>query len=176
MGILEERDLGLKRILEETEHFKDSYVCVGFFEGETHKSLDGSEEDIPLASIAAVHEYGVTITNGWGKGITIVIPERSFIRAWAAEHKTEIGEVIGELYNRVVTGEFTAKKALQLLGQFGVAGIKKKIDTGPFKELADSTLRMREHGGSKPLIDTGQMRNSVRSEVRTGEVPTEGVA
>ena len=70
----------------------------------------------------------------------------------------------------------TTKKALELLGQYGVAGIKKKIDTGPFQSLADSTLLMREHGGSKPLIDTAQMRNSVRSEVRTGEIPTEGQA
>ena len=175
MAILEETDHGLKRILEETEKFKESYVCVGFFEGETHKALDGGE-DIPLAAIAAVHEYGVTINNGWGKGIKIVIPERSFIRAWANEHKQEIGEVIGELYNKVLTGELNAQKALQLLGQYGVAGIKKKIDVGPFVPLADSTLLKREHGGSKPLIDTGQMRNSVRSEVRTGEIPTVGVA
>lgn len=175
MGVLEEKDLGLKRILSQVEDFKDGYVAVGYFEGQTHKNPGGGE-DLPLAGIAAVHEYGATIDNGWGRGIKIVIPERSFIRAWAVEKKEEIASVIGELYNQVLDGRLTAKKALQLLGQYGVAGIKKKIDVGPFVPLADSTLRMREHGGSKPLIDTGQLRNSIRAEVRSGPIPPEGAA
>jgi hypothetical protein len=169
--VLEEHDRGLQRILKETASFKDGYVCVGFFEG---KELE--DGGITLAGIAAVHEYGATIDNGWGKGIRIVIPERSFIRGWAADKREEIGRVCGNLYNRVVSGEISADKALHELGQYGVAGIKKKIDEGPFVPLAPSTLRLRRHGGSKPLIDTGYMRNSVRSEVRHGALPTEGVA
>jgi hypothetical protein len=167
----EEHDHGLQRILKETDKFKDGYVCVGFFNGDA-ADADG----ITLAGIAAVHEYGAVIENGFGKGIRIVIPERSFIRSWAAEKREEIGRVCGALYNRVVSGELSADKALRELGQYGVAGIKKKIDEGPFVPLAESTLRMRANGGTKPLIDTAVMRNSIRAEVRHGALPTEGVA
>jgi hypothetical protein len=176
MATLEEIDRGLIKALEQVNEFKDSYVAVGFFEGQTHKDPQGGEDDIPLAAIAAVHEYGAVIENGWGRGIKIEIPERSFMRSWATEKKDEIAETIGSLYGQVVDGKISSKKALAILGQYGVAGIKKKIDVGPFTPLAESTLLMREHGGTKPLIDTAQMRNSIRSEVRTGALPSEGVA
>jgi len=173
MGVLEEKDLGLKRILSQVEDFKDGYVAVGFFEGQTHKNPGGGE-DLPLAGIAAVHEYGAIIMRASSTSAGFEIPERSFMRSWATEKKEEIGRVVGELYNKVLAGEFTAKKALQLLGQYGVAGIKKKIDVGPFTPLAESTIARK--GSSKPLIDTGQMRNSIRAEVRSGPIPPEGAA
>ncbi len=172
-GVIQEIDHGLTKILAEVDRFKDGYVAVGFFEGQTHKDPNGGE-DIPLAGIAAVHEYGAVIENGWGRGIRIEIPERSFMRTWATEKKEEIAKVIGELYGKVVDGQMTAKQALAILGQYGVAGIKKRIDDGPFTPLADSTILRK--GSSKPLIDTAQMRNSIRAEVRSGAIPAEGVA
>jgi hypothetical protein len=169
MGVLEEKDRGLERIMKEIAAFKDGYVAVGFFAGE-----DPPGGGITLAGIAAVHEYWAVIMNGWGKGIHFEIPERSFMRGWAAEKKEEIGRVVGNLYNRVITGELTAEKALKELGQYGVAGIKRKIDQGPFVPLAPATIARK--GSSKPLIDTGTMRNGIRAEVRHGALPAEGVA
>jgi hypothetical protein len=135
-------DLGLKKILSEMKSFRNSAVKVGVLEGATES--DGT----PMALIAAVHEYGSKKRN---------IPQRSFVRGWVDDSKSQINSTVEKLMARVSGGTLTAQKALKTLGVFGVGGIKAKIKRGPFTPLS------RRKG--TPLIDTGQLRNSINYEV-----------
>ena len=61
------------------------------------------------------------------------------------------------------------ERALNAAGLAGQTAAKAKINTGPFQALAEATLaarRRRGRTGEKPLIDTGQMRNSVTYVIR----------
>lgn len=61
------------------------------------------------------------------------------------------------------------KKALDQEGLYLVGQVKKQIRTGPFEKLAKTTLAMRRaqgFRGTKPLIRTGDMRNSVTHVVK----------
>lgn len=60
-------------------------------------------------------------------------------------------------------------KALHAVGLMGQNAVRKKITDGPFTPLAPRTLeqrRARGRSGEKPLIDTGQLRNSLTYVVR----------
>ena len=59
--------------------------------------------------------------------------------------------------------------ALHRAGLEGSTAVKRKIDEGPFEPLAPRTLQARKargRTGEKPLIDTGQYRNSITYVVR----------
>jgi hypothetical protein len=66
----------------------------------------------------------------------------------------------------VSEGKIKAQEAIGKLGQFGQDGIKSYIRTGKFQENAEKTKRIKK--SSRPLIDTGTMRNSVRYEIVDG--------
>jgi hypothetical protein len=54
-------------------------------------------------------------------------------------------------------------------GLIAESSVRKKINEGPFEPLAPKTLQERKRRGrtgEKPLIDTGQLRNSVTYVIR----------
>jgi hypothetical protein len=151
----------LDSIVSEIRSFKNSYVKVGVLEGTQEKvkytdkkGRKRTKLSIMMAMIAAVQEYGSPKQG---------IPERSFIRSWVEGSKTEINQMLLRLLQAVEDGKLTSYMALKKLGAFGVGGIRKKISTGPFKRLAESTIRRKK--SSKPLIDTGQLRNGIHYKV-----------
>ena len=54
-------------------------------------------------------------------------------------------------------------EALARTGQYIEGEIKRKIGSGPFTPNSPATIRKKK--SSKPLIDTGHMRQSVRYEI-----------
>lgn len=62
-----------------------------------------------------------------------------------------------------------AQNSLVAAGIIGADAVRAKIVHGPFKPLAESTLaarRARGFKGTKPLIVTGKMRDSITSVIR----------
>ena len=116
---------------------------------------------IDLVTLAAIHEFGSPAAS---------IPERSFIRRTLDAKHGEIVALAAKLAGGVVNGKIKLEKALEILGQFLAAEIKKTIANGIPPELQPATIaaRKRKFGkaSTKPLIATGQLRASITHEVR----------
>ena len=62
-----------------------------------------------------------------------------------------------------------ADKAMHAAGLIAQSAVRKKITDGPFEPLSPKTIAAREargRSGTKPLIDTGQLRNSISYVIR----------
>ncbi len=115
---------------------------------------------IDLVTLAAIHEFGSPAAG---------IPERSFIRRTLDQKHGEIAALAGKLAKAIVYNKISHASALEILGQFLAAEIKKTIaDTIP-PPLKPATIaaRKRQFGkaSSKPLIATGQLRAAVSHKV-----------
>lgn len=107
-----------------------------------------------LAYIAAVHEYGSRKKN---------IPERSFLRTAIDENRDKIFRLCVRMEKLATDGKMNVEDVFKTLGIAIVDMVKKKISTITEPELKQKTID-RKHS-SKPLIDTGQMRNSMQFKV-----------
>lgn len=117
---------------------------------------NGREEGVlSNADVAIIHEMGVPERG---------IPERSFLRKTMAEKRQTYQELAGKVMRRVLAGEMTVKQGLDLIGMAAEGDVRETIDTGEFAPLAPETIRRK--GSGKPLIDKGQLRYSIASEVR----------
>lgn len=152
MGNVTDTDKGMKSILKEIESFKNALVKIGVIEG------TGEYNGTPIVEYATYNENGVAGSNGNWK-----IPPRPFIKGWVDNKKENIENTIRRLFSKVASGEMKADEALKTLGQYGQDGIKSYIRNGDFVPNAPSTIKRK--GSSKPLIDSGTLRNSIRYEV-----------
>ncbi len=157
------RDLGWERIQRELKRADGSVTKVGFPLGE--EPADGELGDMTeVASVAAIHEFGAPKAN---------IPERSFLRAAHDENLRALAALKKRLYSEIVEGRLTTAEALAQLGEWMTNKTQKKIRDLKQPALAPATVRAKARtlrgkrkakflaGGGNPLIDTGQMLNSV---------------
>lgn len=152
--VIDDVDLGMREIVTQAEEDarNSPYVKVGYLEdSERHEGTD-----LTMAELASVHEFGTT--DG-------TVPERSFVRSTFDESFEEWTEFTKRLNYLVARGRISTQQAMELLGEKIQKGIQKKIGDGDpaWPELKAETIERK--GSSKPLIDTGQMRQSVRYEV-----------
>ena len=159
-------DHGWRDIKREVKKFRNGSTKVGLF------SSGSGGPSSSLAARGAVNEYGATIKvtekmRWWwlfnfGKKLKksfIKIPKRPFMRMSFDKNKKEIRKFIKREYYKVLLGRSTAKKSLGRIGEWFAGEIKETIKNGNFK--ANSNFTKKQKGSSKPLIDTGQMRNSI---------------
>jgi hypothetical protein len=155
-------DMGLEAIFQEMEKLKSMCVKVGVTEDVGSQTADGGST---LAQIASRNELGVlgppVSQNGGGKWF---IPPRPFVRGWADGKREQIAKTQERLGKLVSGGKLDADTAIKRLGEYGQSGIKSYIRNGSFIPNADSTIA-RKRGSTKPLIDTGTLRNSIRYQV-----------
>jgi hypothetical protein len=134
---------------------KSGYVNVGIINGGKHE-----EGILTVAQVALYNEFGTDDGR---------IPERSFMRSTIKEQRKKIKTMAKKLNESVAKGKRTKKDALGLLGEELVGDIKQKIIDLREPENADSTLRKKDKRGGgfsdNPLIDTGQMKDSIIYEV-----------
>lgn len=69
--------------------------------------------------------------------------------------------------NQVAQGKMDAKKCFEDIGKQIVQYLKKSIEQGSWAELAESTIKAKERkgSGSKPLIDTRTLINSLEYKI-----------
>ena len=128
-------------------------VSVGFFEDATYpESTDGRHPaGTPIAYIAAIQNYGEP---------SLGIPPRPFFTNMVREKAPSWGDDVAVLLK---TTDGDAAKALALLGEQIADQLRDSIDETNSPPLAQATIDKK--GSDKPLIDSGEMRKSVRSEV-----------
>ena len=140
----------------EMEKLGNSYVLIGFQEGSVTKSqVKGNRRKQggkSMPQIAAENEFG-----------TRTIPARPFMRTSFDENRDRINNVIANEYDKIIDGESTVKRSLNLIGQFGTRLIQEKIRSIVSPPNSPRTIAAK--GSSKPLIDFGQMVQSVRHKV-----------
>jgi len=109
-----------------------------------------------VASIAAKHEFGSPAEH---------IPERPFLRVAVRDNVPKYKGVMRAILVEVLHETRTMENGLEYLGVVAVGDVKQKIRIGPFTPNAPATVYAK--GSSRPLIDTGQMIQSVNYEVES---------
>ncbi len=137
----------LQRILKE---LKELEVRVGFQHGKTVEP-DGTD----ICDIAAWNELGTEHT-----------PARPFLRKSVDDNKNRIKAFLEYQMQQMIHG-VSAEQALKEIGIFQKDLIQEKITEGSFIPNAVSTIIQK--GSSKPLVDTGRMRQSVNYVVKKKE-------
>jgi hypothetical protein len=176
-------DRGMRDLLERLKHGAD-HVDIGVL-------ADEGEE---MVKIAAANEYGAHIKHPGGTsygyltpedanngrvrflpagggyitlGVTgphdITIPMRSFIRSTMDANAQKYLEVAQRLMKKIIDRTMTRFQALALMGLRIQRDIQRTIDKTHTPPNAPSTIRRK--GSSHPLIDTGNLRASIRYSV-----------
>ena len=120
-------------------------------------------EDGPMsnAQIGYVQEFGSPAQN---------IPERPFLVTGIRSAQGDIAKRMESGISKVLKGdEGAGEQALNTAGLIAQNAVQTKIESGPFSPLSEVTLqrrRARGRTGTKPLIDTGQLRNSITYVIR----------
>lgn len=131
------------RLFAELGKLEKAGVRVGVLSGET------TSEGASLAEILLFNEFG-----------TSQIPERPIMRRareWWREEK------LVELMIRDVFAGMSADQALKRASQRAVAIVKELFVEEEFAANAASTIARK--GSSRPLIDTGRLRQAIDGEV-----------
>lgn len=105
-----------------------------------------------------VHEYG-----------TPDIPRRSFLRTPFLLNEKAIREFIAKQGKAALNGDIEPKAAMSLIGIKAQKISLKAFDTrgyGKWPDISEETKRRK--GSSKPLIDTGTLRQSITWVVTDG--------
>lgn len=123
-------------------------VNVGFPAG--HYELDGT----PIATVAAVNEFGSPERN---------IPERPFLVPVIRDNSPTYAKLNAKNLKAISHGDMNVDQALGQLGELAVGHVKINIVSGTFTPLKPATIKRK--GSSKPLIDTGSMRQAVAWEI-----------
>jgi HK97 gp10 family phage protein len=156
MATFKENRTQFDKIIAEIDLMQKSYVTIGFQEEtKTRDETKGTRRKKggqSMAQIAAMNEFG-----------TSHIPARPFMRTSFDENRQRIANAISNEYDKIVEGTSTVKRSLNLIGLEMTRLIQMKIRAIYYPPNSPATVRAK--GSSKPLIDFGQMIQSVRHKV-----------
>lgn len=137
-------------------------------------------ESADILMIASVHEFGCSIKvtdkmRGYlhhigihlkADTLEIKIPERSFIRAGYDENKVAIYTSAEDLLEKVVNLELSTDAFFNALGEYAVGLIQEYLTK--LKDPPNHPATIANKKSSNPLIDTGQLRDSITYRVVRG--------
>ncbi len=133
----------LKRSLE-----KPPSAVVGVIKGTgAHSGKFGNSATV--AEVAWFNEYG-----------TKNIPSRPFLRTTINRHHKKYTDLIASGLIMYLTGKISRQKVQAKIGFTAQADVKKEITEWETPPNAELTIALK--GSSQPLIDTGQLRNSIQ--------------
>ncbi len=176
------------------KHLEDdfSFVDVGIVASDGAKKLP--EDDLTLAEIASINEFGAVINHpggtafgfkseasaergevrflkkgeGFVSGVTgpheIIIPSRPFMRGTFDENEAELGRLVDEQEKEILAGRKTRKQALKMIGQTHRNQIQEAINTTG-KFAPNAPSTIRKKGSAQPLKDKSRLTQSIDFEV-----------
>lgn len=136
-----------KQLIEQLKAGGEKAVYVGF-PAEFNENVEGSD-NFNLASLAAVLEFG-----------NESIPSRPFLRQTLAENQEKYTTLFVKLFESGISIEQIYEQ-IALIAQ---GDVQQNIVNGKWTANAPSTIKRKK--SSKPLIDTGKLRQSVRGIVK----------
>jgi len=153
----------VKRQIAQLKKLKGLSAEAGWFDTARYvagKGVSPKMVGMPVARVARINEYGATINRGEYK---IVIPARPFMRLAAVRIKAKGPDTLNKIAKGMANGKIDPKQGMAQIGMFMEAEIVDSIKNGGWEKNAPSTIARK--GFDKPLIDTGQMWQSVASKV-----------
>ena len=148
---------GLPDLLRNLRKLQKKEILVGV-PRDTSERKQTDVEEMNNATLAFIHEHGSPLAN---------IPARPFIGPGIKRNKDKITKFLKKAGEAALTagGRDKVEQQLNLAGMAAQNGARAVINDGEgFQELAPSTIYQRQQRGrtgTKPLIDTGQLRNSI---------------
>ena len=148
------RDNGLLDRIRLISRRYTAKVSVGYFGNAMHRPsiTSGSSSSITMSGLAAIHELGLGV------------PKRAFIEPSLKLNRKKYLKFVGKQITPVIRRTTTLNTTWNRLGIMAVADIQQYMVTASFTPLAASTIARK--GSSKPLIDTGQLRQSITYRVK----------
>lgn len=154
-------DRGWKTLVTKIGKLDRAFVQVGLQagdKGEKRVKRKGQpdqivESDEDIALIAAVNEFG-----------SGPIPSRPFMRQTFDKNERELSARVGAEFSAVVSGSKTPQQSLEQLGLWYTYKMQAEVASGDFAPNSPVTIAIK--GSSRPLIDTGRMRQSIRHVVK----------
>lgn len=137
----------IKQLVEQLKASGEKAVYVGF-PAEFDKKVEGSD-NFNLASLAAVLEFG-----------NERIPSRPFLRQTLTENQEKYTALFVKLFESGVSIDQIYEQ-IALIAQ---GDVQQNIVNGKWTANAPSTIKRKK--SSKPLIDTGKLRQSVKGIVK----------
>lgn len=136
-------------------------VMVGVPGDKAGRKPEAGEGPINNAALMKIHEDGAPEVN---------IPARPVVGPTIKDSKATILAGLELAGDKALTGDTPGMmKALNALGLTMQNRMRKKITDGPFDPLSERTLaarRAKGRTGTKPLIDTGQLRRALTYVIR----------
>lgn len=136
-----------KQLIEQIKASGEKAVYVGF-PAEFNEKVEGSD-NFNLASLGAVLEFG-----------NEHIPSRPFLRQTLAENQEKYTALFVKLFESGVSIDQIYEQ-IALIAQ---GDVQQNIVNGKWTANAPSTIKRKK--SSRPLIDTGKLRQSVRGIVK----------
>lgn len=136
-----------KELIEKLKASSQKAVYVGF-PAEFNEKVEGSD-NFNLASLAAVLEFG-----------NENIPSRPFLRQTLAENQEKYTALFVKLFESGVSID----KIYEQIALIAQGDVQQNIVNGKWAANAPSTIKRKK--SSKPLIDTGKLRQSVKGIVK----------
>lgn len=148
------RDNGLLDRIRSVARRYTAKIEVGYFGNAMHKPsiTSGKSRPLVLKDLAAIHELGLGV------------PKRAFIEPSLKKNRKKYLVYAGKQITPIIRGRKSLNASWQGLGVMAVADIQQYMVTASFTPLASSTIARK--GSSKPLIDTGQLRQSITYRVK----------
>ena len=149
---VKDRDRGWDKVRREvikpTQH-----VTVG-----VHGDQDARDGEIGNVALMAIHEFGSESAG---------IPERSVIRHTVDTNINDYRRLVHTIGQQIYNGRISAEQGLNLIGLKVAADMRGTISRTPgsWPALQDATVASRQFGGSKPLLDRGELQKSIKHKV-----------
>ena len=140
----------LDKLIKNTRYLNEHIVKVGVLGGSYN-----NKNNKTIASIGLIQELG---------SITLKIPARSFIKEPLNDNLTkkikELSNINNRLYKLLLNNP---NKLLDILGLIGKNIIQDSFIHNNW--LPNSPITIQKKKSSKPLIDTGLLRKSIKYEI-----------
>ena len=151
----------LPEVMATTKAMNGRKCQVGALSGGENAWLAGIHEygcEIPVTPKmrAFLHHQGLHLKEST---TVIKIPERSFLRTGHDENADRIIKQTERAIGQVLAGKMTVDDMLDLYGQQMATAIKKYIRD--LKEPPNHPYTVEQKGSSNPLVDTGQLIESI---------------
>lgn len=144
-------DKGMDSFLKEImELEKNPSVKIGVMQEEASRS-----DELDNVSLMSIHEFG----SSDGK-----IPQRSIIREGTDSNVDNAFALEVKEYDKTIRGKSTINKMVQKTGVFMEGEFKRRFNKKYLTPNAPETIRKKK--SDTPLIDTGQLRQSIKSKVK----------
>jgi len=152
--VLTDNTAALKRAIAE---LTGTQVMVGI----PATTAGRSKGAIDNATLGYIHENGSPAAN---------IPARPFLRPGVRNAQAKITQQLRKAGVAALAGNSSGMvRAMTSAGLVAQSSVRAKITDGPFQALSASTLRARRRRGrtgTRPLIDTGQLRRAITFVLR----------